>query len=207
MAAITDYSTLKTGISDYMARGTDLDSFLDDFIDRSEAHFNRKLRMTQMEEETTLTIDSDGNSTLPADFLVTRSARWVGSPNRELRPISMGGENRLSPNDTSSTPYYFSISGTTFRVTPINAGTVTLTYFEKVPALSDSTTTNWLLDLSPDLYFYRCLAEANAFIREFTASTGFAQHAENIMEELTGMDNLARYSNAEIVYDGVVDHS
>ena len=205
MAAITTYATLKTGISDYMARGTDLDNFVDDFIDRAEAHFGRKLRMTQMETEVTLTIDSSGNSTLPADFLITRSARWVGSPNRELRPISMGGENRLSPNDTSSTPYFYSISGTTFRVTPIKAGTVTLTYFKTIPALNDTTTTNWLLDLSPDLYFYRCLAEANVFIREFTAATGFAQHSENIMDELTGMDNLARYMNAEVVYDGVVD--
>jgi len=204
--AVDSYSNLKAGITSYMARGTSLDSFRDDFIDRAEAYFNRKMRLTQMEEETSLTTDSSGNATLPSDFLAVRSARWSGTPNVELKPISMGGENRLSPYDTASTPpYFYSISGTTFRVTPIAAGTVTLTYFEKIPALTDSVTTNWLLDLAPDVYFYRCLAEAYLFIRQFDIAKGFANYADTLIKDLIGLDELARYSNAEVIYDGPVD--
>lgn len=119
----------------------------------------------------------------------------------------MGGENRLSRYDTTGArPYYFSISGTTLRVTPITAGNVTLTYFEKIPALDGTTnTTNWLLTLAPDIYFYRCIAEAHSFIRKFDVAAQFAAHAEGMIEELNEMDQLARYANAETIYDGTVD--
>lgn len=65
--AITDYSSLKAGISTFLARGADLDNQRDDFIDFAEAYFNRVLRVTQMEEETSLTTDSSGNATLPTN--------------------------------------------------------------------------------------------------------------------------------------------
>lgn len=202
---VSTYAELKTAITTFLARGTDLDSLRDDFIDFAEAYFNRNLRVAQMEEETTLTTDSSGNATLPSDFLAPRSVRRSGSPNIELRPISMGGENRLSPYDTAGVARYYSISGTTLRVTPIEEGTdlLTLTYYEKIPALTDANTTNWLLTLSPDLYLYRSLAEAWTYTRDFEAATAYKAYSDQLMAELRSLDDQARYHNAEVVLDGV----
>lgn len=205
--AITDYDSLKTAITTFLGRGTDLDSLRDDFIDFAEAYFNRVLRVTQMEEETSLTTDSSGNATLPSDFLAPRSVRRIGSENIELKPISMGGENRLSSYDTAGVARFYSISGTTLRVTPIEAGTdlLTLTYYEKIPALSNANTTNWLLTLAPDIYFYRCLAEAWTYARQFDDALAYEARADRLLEELRSLDSAARYHNAEMIYDGVTD--
>lgn len=203
--AITDYSSLKAGISTFLARGADLDNQRDDFIDFAEAYFNRVLRVTQMEEETSLTTDSSGNATLPSDLLAIRSVRRIGSPNIELKPISMGAENRLSPYDTAGVACFYSISGTTLRVTPIEAGTdlLTLTYYEKIPALTDANTANWLLTLAPDIYLYRCLAEAWTYVREWDTAAAYKALCDGLMDELRGLDTQARYQNAEIILDGV----
>ena len=40
---------------------------------------------------------------------------------------------------------------------------------QKIPALSDSNTTNWLLTLSPDVYLFGALAEACLFAPEKAA--------------------------------------
>lgn len=206
--AIDSYSNLKAAITTWLDRGTDLDSQRDDFIDMAEAYFNRTLRTYQMMESTTLTTDSNGEASVPSDFLAAASVRYSSSPSVELRPISVGGENKLSPYDTSGTPYWYSIrsaSGTSkIRVTPIkSSASIILRYYEKIPALSDSTATNWLLTLAPDIYFYRCLGEAWAFMRAFQRATGYFAEARNRCDELGLLADQARYHNAEMVLDGV----
>lgn len=205
-ATITDYAGLRAALTSYIDRGTDLDSWRDDWLLFAEAYFNRVLRMVQMEEESSLTTDSSGNATLPGDFLAPRSVRRIGTPNIELLPISMRGENNLSPYDTADVARFYSVSGTTLRVTPIEEGTnlLTLTYYEKIPALTSSNTTNWLLSLAPDVYFYRCLGEAWAYMRDFEKAASYKAYADTLISELKGLDEQARYHSAGIVYDGVV---
>ncbi len=205
--AITSYSTLKSAITTFLG-DTAQDGNRDDFIDFAESYFNRTLRCAQMEERTTLTTDSNGRASLPTGFLAIRSARYNGSPLVELRPISMGGENRLSPYDTAGEPIWYSITSVSntfkIRVTPIKSSAeIYLTYFEKIPALDDTTTTNWLLDLSPDAYLYRCLAEAYTWRQQFDKAAGFANYAKMICDDINGLDERARYGNAELILDGV----
>lgn len=210
--AITTYATLKSTLTDWIDRGTDLDSKRDDFIDFAEAYFNRTLRCYQMEETSTLTTDSNGEASLPTGFLAFRSVRYSSSPSIELKPISHGGANVLSPYGTSDTPRWYSVSsGTTadttkIRITPPkSSASLIVRFFEKIPALSDSTTSNWLLDLAPDIYFYRCLGEAWAFMRDFEKAAAYYAQAKGLCEELQLLDDRSRYLNAEFAYDGVVD--
>ena len=119
----------------------------------------------------------------------------------------MRGENRLSSYDTAGVARFYSVSGTTFRVTPIEQGTglVTLTYYEKIVPLDGTNTTNWLLALAPDIYFYRALAEGFVFIRDFDKAAAYKAHAEEMIVELKNLDEQARYHNAGIIYDGQTD--
>jgi len=41
-----------------------------------------------------------------------------------------------------------------------------MVYRRRIPALSATTTTNWLLDLAPDAYLYGALVQAEAFLAE-----------------------------------------
>jgi hypothetical protein len=208
--AVTTYSSLKAALTTYMARGTDIDAQRDDWIDMAEAYFNRVLRCFQMEESATLTTDTDGEAVLPTGFLAFRSVRYSSSPSVELFPVSRSGSNILSPYDTSDTPRWYSIStsaGTSsLRTVPIKSSAELLVrYYEKIPALNDTTTTNWLLDLAPDIYFYRCLSEAWAFNRDYDKAAATKRHCDDLCSELRLLDEQSRYHNAGIVYDGVTD--
>lgn len=206
--AIDSYSTLKAAISSYLG-DTAQDANRDNFIDFAEAHFNRKLRNVEMEEQATVTTDANGLATLPAGALVIRSARFSGAPNVELIAISTGGQNRLSPYDTAvSPPYWYSlttISGVRkLRVTPIvGSASIVLTYLTRLTPLSDANPSNWLLDLCPDGYFYRCLAEAYTWRQAADKALAFIGRADMALEEIAGRDDLLRYANAEMVLDGV----
>ncbi len=204
---ITNYTELKTAISDFLADSS-LDTFKDTFIDLAESYFNRTLRTADMEERTTLTTDGEGRATLPTGLLAIRSARYNGSPLRELRPISMGGANRLSPFDTAGEPVWYEITSISnvklLKVTPIKVSAeIYLTYFEKIPPLDNSTATNWLLDLAPDAYLYRCLAEAYTWRQAFDKAAGFANYVKMICDDLGSLDERARYGNAEMTFDGI----
>jgi len=44
--------------------------------------------------------------------------------------------------------------------------TATLTYYARIPALSVSATTNWLLTAHPDAYLYGALLQAAPYLRD-----------------------------------------
>ena len=70
--ALDNYANLKTTIANFLARD-DLTSEIDDFIDLTEADFNRRLRIRAMETvDTSFTVDSETES-LPTGFLQVRS--------------------------------------------------------------------------------------------------------------------------------------
>ena len=205
--AVDSYSALKSAIGTYLG-DTAQDSNRDDFIDLFEAWANRVLRHTAMEEQTTLTTNSSGLATLPTGYLDIRSVRYSASPSRELKPLSIGSLNRLSPYDTAGTVYAYTITSISnvqkIRIIdPLDAASLVVTYFEKIPALSDSQTTNWLLDLSPDLYFYGSLAQAYAWRRQFEVAAGLQAKAQQVVDEISSIDERGRYGNAEIVLPGV----
>ncbi len=70
----------------------------------------------------------------------------------------------ISPPQHSVPAAFFTIEGLSLLVRPIDDGSsVQLLYYTKIPALSDSATTNWLLTAHPDLYLFASLVEASMF--------------------------------------------
>ncbi|BCV06200.1 MAG: hypothetical protein CM15mV128_010 [Caudoviricetes sp.] len=65
--ALTNYTTLKASIANWLNRSDLTDEIADDFIKLTEADFNSKLRIRKMITQVSITIDSETES-LPADF-------------------------------------------------------------------------------------------------------------------------------------------
>ena len=57
--ALNTYAALKTAIANWLNRTDFSDEIADDFIKLTEADFNAKLRIRQMEQIDTITIDSE----------------------------------------------------------------------------------------------------------------------------------------------------
>jgi len=164
--AITTYSELQSAIADWLLR-TDLTSVIPSFIALAEAKFNRRIRDYRMVTRSDATA-SEGYLTVPADWLENVRFQLNTSPITTLEyvtPDQAAEEQRLAGSG-SARPQFFSMIGDTFQLvpTPDASYTVELTYYSKIPALSDSNTTNWLLTNSPDVYLYGSLLEAAPYL-------------------------------------------
>ena len=70
--ALSTYTELKASIANFLNRSDLTDEIQDDFIKLTEADFNAKLRIRQMEQIDTITIDSETES-VPTGFISVRS--------------------------------------------------------------------------------------------------------------------------------------
>ena len=78
--AITNYGELKTNVADWLNR-SDLTSVIPTFIDGVHSKLNRDLRVRQMVQRATASVDAE-YSALPADFLEIRDIRLNTDPAR-----------------------------------------------------------------------------------------------------------------------------
>lgn len=169
--AITNYSELKSTIADFLNRD-DLTTVIPTFITLAEAQVNRDVRHWRMEERADITA-ADGLVALPADWVSTLELEHVDSDTaaykRQLTLFSDQeySQRRYNSNDASGDPVGFRHAEGKIELFP-RSGTprVSLRYVQKVPALSDANTSNWLLADSPDVYLYGALIHTAPYLVE-----------------------------------------
>jgi hypothetical protein len=169
--ALANYSDLKTAIGAWMFdQGSLLSSYYDDFIDAAESRFNYgfgaigdplatpPIRVRDMEQTASITVTSDSGS-LPSDFLQMIRVSASTSPVRKLTYATPDWFLEAYPDGEADYPDFYTIIGSTIRTST----NVSIVYYEKIDALSDAATTNWLLTKSPLLYLSGCCIEAALF--------------------------------------------
>lgn len=158
--ALANYSDLQTAIAKWLVRN-DLTTRIPDFITIAEARISRVLRVRQMITTVTGTISTQ-DYTLPADFVETLRIKLDTENDKplEYRPIE-DAESRVAGTATGE-PKFFALVGDVLQFFPTPDGDYDLTfsYYAKVPALSDSSPTNWLLTAAPDVYLFMSMAAA-----------------------------------------------
>ena len=117
--ALDTYTNLKTAIANFLARD-DLTSEIDDFIDLTEADFNRRLRIRAMESvNTSFTIDAATES-LPTGFLQVKSFVITSStPDKTLELSTAYHQANTQGYTNVGTPRLYSIEGSNFRFSPV----------------------------------------------------------------------------------------
>ena len=159
--AITNYSTLKAAVADWLDRD-DLTSQIDTFLDLTEAVLARELRIKPMETALSSAI-SGGVLAVPSDYLELRFAYVDGSPVRWLELKDPGWIYLNYPTRSStSKPYYIGREGDNFIFGPYpdDGYTIKGSYYAKLAALSASNETNWFTANAPDLLLFGCLLQA-----------------------------------------------
>jgi hypothetical protein len=187
---IQTYSDLQAAVANWLARA-DLSANIPDFITIFEAVANRRLRVRQQESAATLT-PSSGIATLPADYLAWRRVTWTGQTSRELEYVHPSYLHALYPTAPAGPPRLFTIEGATLTVAPSDDSALTLDYFQKVPALSASNATNWLLAAYPDLYLFGSLAEAHGFVKDADSLGLWAARRNELLDEVERLDAKTR---------------
>lgn len=168
MAQITNYSTLKDNIADWLNR-TDLTSQIPVFIQLAEADLNRRLRVKDTIVRADAAVDAQ-YTTLPTDLTEIKSFFLKTNPVTRMEFVTNEQMEKLKYQGYSSTgtPLYYTIIGSTteFLPAPDQSYTAEIIYYAKLTALSDSATSNWLLTKYPDIYLYGALAQSAPYLRD-----------------------------------------
>lgn len=199
--ALTNYSELKSSIADFLNRD-DLTAVIPTFISLAEAQFARDLRHYQMENRATGTIDSQ-YMTKPGDWLETIRINITTANTRPLDLLSSQAmvDKRANYLDLTGIPRYYRHSENQFEFfpSPDDSYGVELLYYQRVPALSDSNTTNWLLTEAPDAYLYGSLVHSAPYLSEDQRTAIWAQLFGAAMQRLNQSSDEAVYSGSGLV--------
>ena len=199
--ALDTFSGLKTTIADYLNRD-DLTSIIPTFITLAEAKFNRKLRTRQMVKRANATVDTQYFAP-PSDYLEAKAFRLNTNPLTTMEFVTeqYADTLRSSTYISAGKPAYFTIVGSQLEVipTPDTGYTGDLSYYAKIPSLSDTNTSNWLLAYAPDLYLYGSLLETAPYLKDDERLSIWGQLYMASMEDIVVADQRASVATTPIV--------
>ena len=188
--AITTYGELQTAIGNWLDHSL-FTARIPEFIALFEASANRRLRVRQMEASVSLT-PSSGSASLPSDYLAWRRVTWTGSTGIELQYVHPSYLQAADPSASAGVPRNFTIEGSMLKIRPADDTALEFNYFQKVPALSDSVSTNWLLGAHPDLYLFGSLVEAEMFGVNDERAPLWKARRDEIFDEIEKLSNKTR---------------
>ena len=199
--ALDTFAGLKATIADYLNRD-DLTAIIPSFITIAEAKFNRKLRTRQMIKRANGQIET-AFFAYPSDWLQAKEFQLNTNPIQRLQYVTEAQGDELKSNSyvTVGQPGYYTIIGTQFEFIPAPDTTYSseLTYYAKIPALSDSNTSNWLLAYAPDLYLYGALLEASPYLKDDERLATWGQLYTNSIGDIEVADQRASVASTPIV--------
>jgi hypothetical protein len=196
---MTTYDELKAAIADWLDRA-DLAPVIPQFVALAEAQFNRVLRVRQMIKRATASIESHFTP-LPGDFLEAANVQSNTAPGRPLQVMSMEVADRLRADTPNGVPTNFTIVGDTLELVPVPSApsTIEMTYYARIPALSATTQSNWLLLSSPDLYLYAALLQTAPYLRDDERVTVWAALYESRLDEMRVADERAAFGGSVLI--------
>ena len=198
--ALSTYSEIKSTVADYLNRA-DLTAVLPSFVTLAESKFNRELRTRDMLTRVQTT-SNDEYVSLPTDFLQHYSLELDAASAQPPMDYIGPQEAKVlkAQNRTASTTYYYTVIDGAFEIIPAPGSELDLrmVYYAKIPALSDSNTTNWLLTKSPDLYLYSALLEAAPYLKDDDRVQLWAAARQQVMDAMNLESERAMRSSIQL---------
>lgn len=196
--ALTTFAELKSSIADFLNRD-DLTSVIPDFITLAEADMNRNVRHWRQEARTSQTIDAQYED-LPADFLEAVRYYVTSNDTNSLELISQGEmlERRERSLNTTGKPQYYAITAgqAEFYPTPDGTYTAELYYVQRITALSDSNTSNWVLQYYPDAYLYGALVHSAPYLADDNRTAVWSSLYQNAIGAINMESEKAKFGGS-----------
>lgn len=193
--AITTYSELKTAVTNWTHRA-DLATYADEFIDMVEAKLNRELRVSDMENSTSVAVTT-ADLSLPAGFLEMREISISGSPDTTLEYLTPYQFEQKQTTETGK-PRFYTIQADAIKLFPYGSYTVKMVYYKSVTALDSINTSNFVLSSHPDLYLHGVLAQAFVFVRNTDAAMMHQQMFDSLLAKVNTNSKRKTFSGAPL---------
>lgn len=187
--ALDTYANLQAAIATWLMRD-DLTANIPDFITLCEARISRRIRVREMVTSTTLVAGA-----LPTDYIEALRVAASTDPVSVLTPLSL--DMAQDQFNFSGYPTHYVIQGSTLTAYPTGSSDIVLVYFAKVPALSGTNTTNWLLTKAPEIYLYGSLIESAPFMEDDNRLATWLSLYKNAVDDLQQADTRALWGKAK----------
>ena len=196
--AITTYTELKTAIADFLNRD-DLSAAVPTFISLAEADMQRRVRHWRMEKRSTAELDTQ-YSAIPADFVEVIRFYVTSNDTRPLELISQAEllDRKAKRSNASGAPAYYALTAGELEIYPVPDGTydVELYYVSRIPALSDSNASNWMLEQYQDAYLYGALVHSAPYLKDDARVTVWAALYQNAIDAINAESERSKYGGS-----------
>ena len=199
--AITTYTELKDSVADFLNRD-DLASVVPTFISLAEAQLQRDIRHWRMEARASGQVSGgDQYMQIPADWVETIRLHVTGGGTKPLTLQSRAtiADLRAKKNDIAGGDLrFYAHADGQFELypTPSEDTDFELLYVQKIPALSDSNASNWLLEYAPDVYLYGALLHSAPYLAEDARIQVWAQLYSAAVQRINQASDDAKYSGS-----------
>jgi hypothetical protein len=192
---MTDYSSLKTAIANYLGR-SDLTSQIPDFIQLAEERLRRDIRTRQMlvvaRADTTAGDETVG---LPTDFLEMRDVHLRTTPAKSVSYLTPNAFFATARTTEAGAPVNYTILATEIQFAPIpdTAYSIQMLYYGKPQLLSDTNITNVFIANYPDALLYAALGEAEPYLMNDARLATWASLYDRSIAAISTADQNGEY--------------
>lgn len=196
-----DYAGLVAAIQNWGARSDAvIVSEIPNFVSFATDMFNNgmpersiaPLRVREMITTDDLTM-TDGVGALPSDYLQYITAQSMASTPRALT-YAPGSYSNVAYDNSAGLSNIFSIVGSSVNVFPLSGSDLRLVYYAKIPNLTDSVTTNWLIEKMPALYLHASLLQLALFTMNDALLAREVALVASMVDGLNLTDTLSTYA-------------
>lgn len=195
MSVPTTFATLQAKVVDLLHRtgDTDIAALAPDWIGYAESELQTRLKLLEFEASASVPITA-GSGTLPADYVGMRSVYWDADTDTPLDYLNADAFDAL--RNLSNNPAYYTVTGSTIKVTPTDTGTLVMTYLARFAPLSDANTSNAILATYPDLYVYGAMKHANVWTGDDAAVQKFGAIFNAVCDRINQNNEERKYGSA-----------
>lgn len=198
--ALATYSDLKTSLENWSHR-SDLTSQLSDFIYLAERKISNNIISRKLQTSSSLPTSVGVNYvTLPSDYNSLKTIQLTSSYNTPLELISDIKMLESNSQNNQGRPQYYCIENQKIILSPIpdSVYSIDIVYYQDIPALSNSNTTNWVLTSYPYVYLYGALVELCTYVRDLENLALFKQNFQDAIEDMWDNFNNSSFSGSPI---------
>lgn len=205
------YKELVEAATSYADRkDIEVDANIPTFILMAESRINRALKTAKQTHRVyTATIAGKEYYSLPPDYNGMRVVHFNtgevddennGSDTVQLYYATPEQITQFQQNGNAHNFYYTIINNQIQLHDKLpGSGTIEMVFYRKVPNLSESEETNWLLDDSPDIYLSGVCAEIELFVKNYDAAQLWDSRMTRAIEELDLSDVQNRWAGNSMV--------
>jgi hypothetical protein len=174
MGTITNYSSLLQAITDWVDT-PEIEQIADQMVQFVEADLNSRLRCREMIVRARTTSDAE-YVRLPVDWAEAINLQIIDGVS-PLRFVTLDESDIIKKQRSYTAPGFYSLMDGAIELVPAPADDleIEMVYYGKIPALTTSNTTNWLLSKAPDVYLYGALTHAAPFLKNDARLQTFGQ--------------------------------